>query len=248
MKWPDDYINKVICGDCLDVMKGIPDNSIDFVLTSPPYNIGKSVSQQGFMYKEYKDNLSSNEYYVFLNNTIKELLRITKNQIFFNIQYVSNNRNALFSLIGTFADNIKDILIWEKLNTPATQTNVLSHNYEFVIVFANDASTRAYNKDFGRKGVYRTCFYEKNNSCFNPERFACESNFAIMSIQLAQRIIKTFTVIGGGEVILDPFAGSGTTLVACKQNMKKYIGIDISQEQCEVSNKRLQFKILGDFI
>ena len=58
MKYPDDYINKIICGDCLEVMKGIPDDSVDLVITSPPYNIGDSV--RGKMYSNYNDSRLKN--------------------------------------------------------------------------------------------------------------------------------------------------------------------------------------------
>ena len=77
MKYPEDYINKIICGDCLEVMKGIPDKAVDLVLTSPPYNTGnKSLgyhpnSKVGDnFYNEHNDDMASEDYLNFLRNCL----------------------------------------------------------------------------------------------------------------------------------------------------------------------------------
>lgn len=232
-------LNKIYCMDCLVGLKLLPDNSVDYSFTSPPYNQKRSISHSSNLYENYADNMPNEEYYNFLCGVINELLRVTKNQIFFNIQYNSNNRKAVFLIIGRYAENIKDVLIWIKtFPQPAICRNVLTHNYEFIIVFSKENKNRSYIADFGLKGKYTTAFIEKNNCIFNKDCFNHESHFAIMSINLARRIVSTFTQ--EGDIILDPFMGSGTTAVACKQLGRHFIGFEISQKYVDIANKRLE--------
>ena len=72
MKYPDDYMNKVICGDCLEVMKDIPDKSMDLVWTDPPYNVGKK-------YGVWNDDLPIDEYLQFTKDWILQAKRISNN-------------------------------------------------------------------------------------------------------------------------------------------------------------------------
>lgn len=231
---------KIYNGDCLEVMKKIV--NVDYVITSPPYNIGFSIHKQKNMYKYYKDSMSSEKYFEWMVQCIDKLLTKNKQQIFFNIQYVSGNKEALFRLIGKYKDKIKDILIWNKTNPqPAINRGVLTHSYEFVIVFSHN-NNRKYNIDFGRKGEYRTSFFMKSN-IGNKIQFNNEKHFAIMPIQLANKIIDTFT--NKGDTILDPFLGSGTTARACKDLGRKCIGIEISESYCQIAVKRLGQEVLN---
>jgi len=228
-------MNNIICGDCRNLISKL---SPDFVLTSPPYNQGKSIAHQSAIYKYYDDNLTSQKYYSFLIEVIDKLLKVTKKQVFFNIQYNSKNKESVFKLIGNYYSKIKDILIWSKpFPPPSINTNVLTHNYEFILVLDNNNSNRKYDMNFGHKGKIKTCFTEEGNGFTNKEQFTCSENFAIMPINLARYIIKTFTK--KGDVILDPFCGTATVCVACKVLMRNYIGIDISEEMIKIANKRL---------
>lgn len=239
----EDNINKVIIGDSKTILKEFLDNSVDYVLTSPPYNIGSLLGATDIpakkTYKKYKDNLNEEEYYGFLVEIIDQLLRVTKKHVLFNIMYVSKNRSAIFKLIGKYHSNIKDILIWEKKIQPAIHKACLTHNYEFIFVLSKEKENRAYEGlNFGNTGDFRTCFKEKDNSAVNPEAFWCDVNCAIMSINLARRMITTFTK--EGDLILDPFLGVGTTAVACKETNRKFIGIELDKECLPIINRRLK--------
>ena len=74
MNYPDDYVNKIICGDCFEIMKKMPDKCVDLILTDPPYNVKIN-------YGAYKDNLSSKSYLEIVNQTVKEFKRISDNKI-----------------------------------------------------------------------------------------------------------------------------------------------------------------------
>ena len=129
-------INKIHQGDCLELMQKLKEDYVDVVITSPPYNVGGNNMCDG-KYQSYDDNLSSEDYFTFLDNTIQQLLRITRYYIFFNIQVLSSNKSSVFKLVGKYNDKIKEILIWNKdMVAPAIEPGVLNSKFELIIVFS----------------------------------------------------------------------------------------------------------------
>lgn len=117
-------------GNCLDRLKEIPDNSVDLVLTSPPYNMnlrirnGKYCSRQivkeiSTKYKSFDDNLPMDDYFEFNKSVINECLRVS-DLVFFNIQMLTGNKPALFRLMGEFSNNIKEMIVWDKMQCTAS--------------------------------------------------------------------------------------------------------------------------------
>jgi site-specific DNA-methyltransferase (adenine-specific)/modification methylase len=117
-------LNKVYNESCLETLKRVPDDYIDLVITSPPYNMnlrirnGKYCSRQivkefSTKYSNFDDNLPIEDYYNFHSQVIGELLRTSK-IIFYNIQIVTGSKRAIFKIIGEFSDYLKDIVIWDK--------------------------------------------------------------------------------------------------------------------------------------
>ena len=117
-------------GNCLDRLKEIPDNSVDLVLTSPPYNMnlrirnGKYCSRQivkeiSTKYKSFDDNLPMDDYFEFNKRVINECLRVS-DLVFFNIQMLTENKPALFRLMGEFSNNIKEMIVWDKMQCTAS--------------------------------------------------------------------------------------------------------------------------------
>jgi site-specific DNA-methyltransferase (adenine-specific) len=130
-------INKIYCESNLETMAKMPNNFVDYVLTSPPYNVGYNQmnGDDTKKYKDYKDNLD--DYFLNQKNLIDELLRVTKNHIFYNIQMLGNNKVDFLNLLGHFKDNIKDIIIWQKNMIPHIEQGVISSSFEFIIIFSN---------------------------------------------------------------------------------------------------------------
>ena len=160
-------LNKVYCGDCLKLMKKFPDNSVDIVITSPPYNIGKSV--RGNLYEGYSDDLTQEEYKEFISNTLKDLIRITKYYVFFNFQILKTNKLAYLEILNEFKKNIKEIIIWNKKQVaPASQPTCLSSKFEFIIVLCKEelAINRSFERAFfnnRKKGKINSNVIEGNN-------------------------------------------------------------------------------------
>ena len=146
------FLDKIYNESCLETLKKMPDNFIDLVITSPPYNMnlrirkGEYCSRQivkeiSTKYEGFSDNLPIEEYFEFHSNVLKELLRVS-NLVFYVVQVVTGSKRAIFKLIGEFNENLKDIIIWDKKTAePAIQQQVLNRQTELILVFEILSST-----------------------------------------------------------------------------------------------------------
>lgn len=238
----------LIQGDCLEVMdmliaKGV---KVDAVITSPPYNMnlrvrnGKYVSRATWpghvkefatKYENYTDDLSMNDYFDFQDKFISKALKIT-DLMFYNIQLVTGNKIALFRLIGKYAEKIKEIIIWNKINAePAINKNTLNSQFEFVIVFEN---IKPFHRMFDYCGFTRGT----ETNVWDIKRERNLKHKASFPVALIERIIKDF--IPENATILDPFMGSGTTGVVCKCLNRNFIGIELDEGYFKIAKKRIE--------
>jgi site-specific DNA-methyltransferase (adenine-specific) len=236
-------LNKIYQGDCLKVMKGIEDKSIDMIFTSPPYNMrtrirnGKYTTREksehfSKKYKYFDDALPIDEFYQFHKDCIAEMLRISK-IVIYNFQIVTGSKEAFFKIIGDFNKDIKDIIIWDKgFGQPAMHEKVLNSAYEMLLIMEDD-------KKCGRVIQNATFKRGEMQNILRIGRGKKMSNIhsAIFPEKLAEEIIKNFS--NEGDTILDPMCGSGTTLKMAKLNNRNYIGIEISPNYCKIAEERL---------
>lgn len=217
MNWPDDYIDKVICGDCLEVMKGIPDGAVDLVLTDIPY--GEVNRPSGGLRNLDKGDA---DYVRFdLSNLIVQLLILGRGSfyVFCGSEQVSEIRRRFVESDLTTRHGY-----WEKDN-PSPQ------NGQHVYLSATE------NIIFGKSAGATF-----NAHCRKPIWHSPVVANQIHPTQKPLSIIKDMITVSSnpGDIILDPFAGSGTTLVAAKQLGRKYIGIEISPDYCKIAEDRLR--------
>ncbi len=240
-------MKRLILGDCLTELKKMEGDSIDHVITSPPYNMnlrirgGKYCSRQivkefSTKYEGFDDNIPMEQYFEFHKNVLNELLRITKKYVFYIIQPVTGNKRALYRLMGEFNENIKEVIIWNKVTgQPAMAEKVMNSVYEYIIIFTKDktdAMSRQFkNASFGRGmlnnvwNIKRGRSVSKNHSATFPE-------------ELIENIILNFT--SDEDVILDPFSGTGTTGFCSLKNNRSYIGIELLKQYLDISVERLK--------
>ena len=234
---------ELIQGNCLERMKDIPDGSIGMVFTSPPYNMnlrirnGKHCSRQivkelSTKYEGFDDNLPMNEYFKFNVDVVSELLRVS-DLVFFNVQFLTGNKSALYKLIGHFHDKIKEFIVWDKINTqPAIGEKVLNSRFEVILVFQNtNPESRKFNTaQFGR-GTLQNLWQIKRGAKVDKSHRATFPN------ELVELAIKNFSC--EGETILDPFMGTGTVGVVCKNTNRNFIGIEMLPKYFHIAEKRI---------
>ena len=238
-------LNTVYNEDCLATMARMPDNFVDLVFTSPPYNMnlrirnGKYCSRQivkefSTKYDGFDDNLPINDFHRLHSKILSELLRVSK-ITFYNIQIVTGSKLAFFKMIGEFAPYLKDIIVWDKKHgQPAMQTNVMNRRTELILVFEKDgAISRQFKKCNFARGTFDDIWQ------IGRGKKVAKNHGATFPLELADKVINNFTT--AGDVVYDPFTGSGTTLLSAKQNGCSYVGSEITQKYYDFAVERLKY-------
>jgi len=234
-------INKIYNEDCLKTMSKMPDNFVDLIITSPPYNVGKSRINGGFhkkSYDKYNDNLSKDEYFKLTKKWIDNMLRVTKYHIFYNIQEVTGNKGIISFILNEYKNNIKETFIWCKTNPPSQIVPTMaSSGYEYIFCISND-------NPLSRKFNYCN-FNNKNgdymkNVIIKPINSGKENNGHSFAFGdwLPNFFINNFSK--EGDLIYDTFMGTGTTAKSAHIYNRNWIGSEISKEYIDISNKRLK--------
>lgn len=235
---------EIINGDCLTKMREMSDKSVDLIFTSPPYNMrtrirnGKYTTREkadhfSKKYQHFDDALPIETFFDFHKNCIAEMLRISK-VVVYNFQIVTGSKEAFFRLIGHYSQDIKDIMIWDKsYGQPAMHENILNSAYELILILEDDkkCGRMIQNATFKRGTL-------DNILRIGRERKKFSGHSATFPLKLAETIIINFSK--EGNIILDPFMGTGTTGVAAKKLNRNFIGIDISEEYYNIAKERLE--------
>jgi len=253
---PDDplelhpYINRIICGDASSVLANIPENSVDIIITSPPYNFGHAYAQDPL-----DDTHEWNDYFATLNNVWTECFRVLKpgGRIAVNIQplfsdYVPTH-HIISRQLATLGLLWKAEFLWEKNNYNAKYTAwgswkspsmpYIKYTWEFIEVFAKES----HKKTGCREDIDITAEEFKEwvmgRWSFPPEiRMKDYDHPAMFPEELPRRLMKLFSY--RNDIVLDPFNGAGTTTLAAWKSGRRFIGIDVSSQYCTMAFNRLQ--------
>jgi len=219
----DEMLNKVIQGDCLEVMKNIPDKSIDLVLTDPPYGMEFRSNHR----KEKYEKIENDNNLIWLEDFLKESYRVLKDNTHIYI-YCSFHNIDIFKQEVSKLFEVKNILVWVKNNTGMGDLEGdYAPQYEFCIY------ARKGNKKLNRGRDSNILYFDKTGNINHPT----EKPVSLMGF-----LIKKST--DENDTVLDCFLGSGTTAVACKQLKRNFIGIEINEKYCEIARQRLRQNIL----
>jgi len=245
---PEEFRNAVITGDSEEVLRALPQNCIDLVFTSPPYNFGLG-------YDTTEDGIDWERYFKKLFSVFDECIRVLKygGRIIVNIQPLFSDYIPSHHVISHHFMEKKLIwkgeILWEKHNYNCKYTAwgswkspgnpYLKYTWEFLEVFAKGDL----KKEGSRENADITADEFKKwvvaKWSIAPEtQMARFDHPAMFPEELVMRALKLFSF--EGDVVLDPFNGAGTTCVAAKKLNRSYLGIDISQKYCETAERRLK--------
>lgn len=230
--------------DCLEYMKSLPNNFFDLIVTSPPYNMRTRVRNGEYTtreksehfskkYNNFDDALSIDEYFKFHSEAIKEMLRLSK-VIIYNIQIVTGSKEALFKMIGLFHKEIKDIVIWDKGHgQPAMHDGVLNKATELILILEPNAKAgRCFNVFNFERGTLSDIWR------IPREQSEVSGHFATYPVRLAETAIINFSK--AGDLIFDPFMGTGTTGIAALMHDRKFHGCELDKDYFEAACKRIK--------
>ena len=210
-------LNTVTQGDCLEVMKRIPDGSVDTILTDIPYG---AVSRDSNGLRNL-DKGVADEFNLDMNTLLNELYRVTRGQI---IIFCGKEQ---FSDIFEFFANKKGTtrpIVWEKTNpSPMNGQYVYLSGVELAVWF----------KPRGRKVFNAHC----KNTVLKHSNGSRKFHPTQKNIDLWEELILDNTL--EGEVILDPFIGSGTTAIAAINTNRNFIGIELEPKYVEIAKRRI---------
>lgn len=239
-------MNQIICADALTALKEIPNESVDLVLTSPPYNFDMD-------YDQHNDKSESADYLSTLVNIFDECIRTLKSggRLIINIQpnykeYTPTHHAITAAMIERgliwrgevvwLKNNLKKLTAWGSWKSPSCP--YLSYPFEFIEIFSKD--TLKHVGDRENIDISKDEFIEYVNGHWTiaPETRMKKFNHpAMFPEELAKRCIKLFSY--KNDVVLDPFNGAGTTTFVANMLDRKYIGIDISEAYCEIARQRI---------
>ncbi len=266
-------LDKIYCADSR-AMREVPDGSVQLIVTSPPYNVGKS-------YAQHHDAMELNEYLAFLGDVWKECKRVLCRGGRLAVNVANTWRKPYMPLNAYIAQQLIDVglwmrgeIIWDKGASAGVSTAwgsfarasnpTLRDVHEYILVFCKE-SFRLEESRGTTSGIENLEFVEWTKSIWRrPQeqlqdaessiwKFDTQSKRSLAKstpngrervshpapfpLDLPLRLILLYTNVG--DVVLDPFMGSGTSALAAKMTQRHYIGYEISPEYCALGQERL---------
>lgn len=237
-------LNKLYCKSS-ENMDEIPDSSVHLMITSPPYNVGK----------EYDDDLSLDEYLELLTSVFREAYKklVTGGRACINIANIG--RKPYIPLHAMVIEIMLDLgflmrgeIIWDKSTSAggscawgswmSASNPVLRDYHEYILIFSKESYSKNKAQE-KRDTIKHDDFIQWTKSVWtfpavNAKKIGHPAPFPV---ELPHRLINLYSY--EGDVVLDPFIGSGTTAIAAIQNNRNFIGYDIKNEYIELAQKRI---------
>ncbi len=241
---PTKFLDKIFCKTS-ERMEELPDNSVHLMVTSPPYNVGK----------EYDENLTLNEYRAFLKRVWSEVKRVLVPGGRACINIANLGRKPYIPLHAFIVEDLLDLdflmrgeIIWNKASSGSPSTAwgswltaknpTLRDIHEYILVFSKGMFTRG---DTRRKStISKKEFLEFTKSVwsFSAEPATKVGHPAPFPVELPYRLIQLYTF--EGEIILDPFMGSGQSAIAAIKTQRHYVGYDTNEEYVKLAKRRIK--------
>ena len=242
---PSQFLDALFCKSS-ERMEELPDSSVHLMVTSPPYNVGK----------EYDENLTLEEYRVFLKRVWKEVYRVLVPGGRACINIANLGRKPYIPLHAFIVEDMIELgflmrgeIIWNKASSASPSTAwgswlsavnpTLRDIHEYILVFSKGTFGRK-NSNKRENTISREEFLEFTRSVwtFPAEPARKVGHPAPFPVELPYRLIQLYTF--EGEVVLDPFVGSGQAAIAAIKTKRHYVGYDIDEEYIKLGERRIR--------
>ena len=242
---PPQFLDKIFCRTSENMLE-LPDSSVHLMVTSPPYNVGK----------EYDENLTLEQYREFLKRVWKEVYRVLVPGGRACINIANLGRKPYIPLHAFIVEDMLDLgflmrgeIIWNKASSASPSTAwgswlsaanpTLRDIHEYILVFSKGVFSRE-NVNRRRSTISREEFLEFTKSVweFSAEPARAVGHPAPFPVELPYRLLQLYTF--EGEVILDPFIGSGQAAIAAIKTNRHYVGYEINEEYVKLAERRIR--------
>ena len=255
------FLNEIVLGDCLDLFQKVPDNCVQTIHTSPPYNIERD-------YIGYDDNRFNHEYLDFIEKVLYECKRtlVPGGSLFWQTGYTSERKKYIipldhftYHLFQKLGFRLKDRIIWRYWGGMAFKSK-FTNKHETILWWIKPCGGEVSKSKFDVFLVREaTKFYDSRNNLFgrNPgnvwevDRVAFGSNdqtshIAVFPEEISDRIVLTTT--DEDDLVLDPFSGSGTLCKVAKSRGRRFLGFEISPHYHSESVSRISLQAKGELL
>ncbi len=219
--------NKTYCIDCLEGMKKLPDDSIDLIITSPPYNLGNNHHTGNKKHSSYNDDIPEAEYQEWQINVLNECYRVLEQDgsMFYNHKNRIRDGSQIspYSWIFKTEFIVKQEIVW--MNGSQNFDKIRFYPFtERVYWLTKSRKTKLYNTishcDYFTRAEWKPVGTKGSHTRQFPEK-------------MVEDILNCFPE---KKTVLDPFMGSGTTGIVCKKLNKDFIGFELNEEFCKLAN------------
>lgn len=218
-------LNVVQNKDCFELMSEIPDESVDLVVTDPPYNMGYSGRGKVNEFSDFaNDNLTPEEHTRWFKDVLKELHRILKNNTAIYIFIDFRNYSRLYNAIEEYFC-IKNCIVWDKTSIGMGQCYRFQHEF---IIYAHKGKPTL---NFPKRNVSDVWHIKRANT--RQYKHPTQKPLDVIKLPIMYSS-------NPGDVVCDPFLGSGTTAVACKELKRNFIGSELDNNYCDIAVERLK--------
>lgn len=214
------------CGDCLEIMKDIPDNSIDLIVTDPPYLIKYKTNRRKNKSHDFCSEILNDDNYELIEKFFKESFRVLKKNSAMYCFCSSKTIDYFMKQVFSNGFTIKNQIIWVKNNWSAGDLKAqFGQQYEIILLLNKG------RKKFNGKRLSDVWVFPKvsGKNQFHQNQ---------KPLELIEQCIEKHSKIN--DLVLDPFMGSGTTGVACKELHRNFIGIELEEKYFEIAKKRIE--------
>lgn len=272
MKYPEDFINRIICGDCMEIMKDIPDNTIDLIVTSPPYDNLRDYENCKWDFGIFK--LIAHEIFRIIKKG-GAVVWVVGDAVINGSETGTSFKQALYFMKIGF--KLHDTMIYEKNSVVYPDVIRYYQIFEYMFILSKNKPMKINlikdrkNNWYNEKGFGDSSYRQKNgnlksgNNKIRKIEYGIRNNIwkynvgynytskdeiafehpAVFPDLLASDHIRSWS--NENDIVLDPFNGSGTTTKMAYLLNRKYIGIDISKKYCKIAERRLsQLDLIGE--
>ena len=249
---PEEYLDQIVCADSLTWLKKLPDNCIDLIFTSPPYNFGLDYSN------DEQDDRHWQQYFDTLFAIFSECVRVLKfsGRFIVNIQPLFSDYIPSHHMVSNYLTSQEKLIwkgevLWEKNNYnckysawgswKSPSSPYLKSTWEFLEIFCKGSLKKDGNPKNIDIQVDEFKAWVVSKWSIAPARDMKKYGHpAMFPEKLVERVLKLFSY--QEDIVLDPFNGVGTTTLVAKNLRRHYLGIDVSSKYCDIALERIKKK------